>query len=116
MEDMTVTKALFWLETQALTNACILRLYAMNMLRKIKAGWRRREWLVSLRRSHLVRIYLIFLPGHAEVRGSDRADRIAGTSIISTGPATYHTNVLHALREVGIWELLEKVSKTLWKD
>jgi ribonuclease HI len=52
MEVMAVTKALSWLGTQAFTNACVVSDF-MSMLRNIEAGWRRREWLVSLRRSNL---------------------------------------------------------------
>jgi hypothetical protein len=47
------------------------------MLRKIEVGWRRQEWLVSLRRSNLVNTSFIFVPGHAGVRGNERADRLA---------------------------------------
>jgi ribonuclease HI len=42
MEVMAVTKASSWLEIQAFTNACVLS-DSMSMLRKIEAGWRRRE-------------------------------------------------------------------------
>jgi hypothetical protein len=44
MGDMVLTKALSWQDSQAFTNAYILSDY-MSMLRKIEAGWGRREWL-----------------------------------------------------------------------
>jgi hypothetical protein len=54
----------------------------MNMLRKIEVGWRRREWLESLRLS-------------------DSEETLSGTAVISYGPALNLADVLHAFREVG---------------
>jgi ribonuclease HI len=71
----------------------------MSKLRKIEAGWRRQEWLESLRRSNLVCVFIIFVPGHAGIRENERPDRLAGTNVISDGRAMDH--VLHALREAG---------------
>jgi hypothetical protein len=71
------------------------------MLRKIEVDWRRREWLVSPRRSNLVSTRFIFVPGHAGVRGNERADRLAGKAVISDGRAMDHDDVLHALRGAG---------------
>jgi ribonuclease HI len=55
--------------------------------------------LESLRQSKLVSISLIFVPDHAGVRGNERADRLAGTAVISDGRAMDHAEVLYALRE-----------------
>jgi hypothetical protein len=49
----------------------------------------------------LVSTSFIFVPGHAGVRGIERADRFAGTGVISYGRAMDHADVLHALREAG---------------
>jgi hypothetical protein len=71
------------------------------MLRKIEAGWRHQEWLVSLRLPNLVSICVIFVPGHTGVRGNERAHRLAGTAVISNGRSMDHANVLHAIHEAG---------------
>jgi hypothetical protein len=68
----------------------------MSMLRKIEAGWRRREWLRSLRQSNLVCIF-----ANLCIPGDERADRIAVTAVISDGRAIDHADVLNALREAG---------------
>jgi hypothetical protein len=57
--------------------------------------------LVSLKRSNLVSTSFIFVPDHAEVRGNERADRLAGTAIISDGRAMDHADVLHSSCEAG---------------
>jgi ribonuclease HI len=96
IEVMAVTKVLTWLATQTFTNVCILS-DSMSMLRKIEAGWRRLEWWKSLRLSNLFCIFVIFIPGHAGVRGNERADRLAGTAVISDVRAMDHADGLHAL-------------------
>jgi ribonuclease HI len=55
------------------------------------------------------------LPGHAGVRGNERADRLAGTAVISDGCAMDRADVLHALREAGSVEdsLGDKESSTM---
>jgi hypothetical protein len=60
----------------------------------------------SLRRSNLVCIFVIFVPGHARVRGNERSDRLAGTVVICNGRAMDHTNVLYALHEARRFEYL----------
>jgi ribonuclease HI len=110
MEVMAVTKALYWLDTQAFTNASVLN-DPMSMIRNVEAGCRRREWLTLLRRSNLVSTSFIFVQGHAGVRGNERADRLAGTAAISDG-----REMVHALRETGRVEDLEIMSRALLKD
>jgi ribonuclease HI len=43
----------------------------------------------------------MLLKGHAGVRENERADRLAGTGVISDGRAMDHADVLHALRAAG---------------
>jgi hypothetical protein len=38
------------------------------------------------------------VPGHAGVRGDERADRLVGTAVISDGRALDQPDVFHALR------------------
>jgi ribonuclease HI len=100
MEVMAVSKAIAWLETQTFSHACFLS-DSMSMLRKIEMGWARKQWLVSLRRSGLSRISFIFVPGHAGVKGNERADRLAGSATVGNGRAMDQADILHALREAG---------------
>jgi hypothetical protein len=44
---------------------------------------------------------LILFYTHAGVRGNKRADRLAGTAVISDGRAMDHADVSHALRKAG---------------
>jgi hypothetical protein len=55
--------------------------------------------LDSLRRSNLICIFVIFVPGHTGVRKNERANRLAGTAVIYYGSAMNHSDVLHALCE-----------------
>jgi hypothetical protein len=43
----------------------------------------------------------LLVPGHAEVKGNERANRLAGTAVISDGRVIDHADVLHALRKAG---------------
>jgi hypothetical protein len=63
----------------------------------------------------LVSICAIFVPGHVGVRGNERADRLAGTAVISDSRAMDHADMLHALREAGRVEdsLGDKESNTM---
>ena len=100
MEVRAVTEAIAWLETQCFTQACFLS-DSMSMIRKIEKGWARRQWLVSLARSTLAKIIFIFVPGHAGVRGNERADRLAAEAVVGNGQAMDRADVMSALREVG---------------
>jgi ribonuclease HI len=98
MEVMAVTKAMAWLETQTFTDVCFLS-DSMSMLRKIENGWFRRQWLESLARSKLTKICFIFVPGHAGVRGNERADFLAGGAAMESGRSMDRSDILHAIRE-----------------
>ena len=95
---MAVTKAMDWLETQTFTDVCFLS-DSMSMLRKIENGWFRRQWLESLARSKLTKICFIFVPGHAGVRGNERADFLAGGAAMESGRSMDRSDILHAIRE-----------------
>ena len=100
VEVMAVTKAMAWLETQAFTGVCFLS-DSMSMLRKIEKGRFRRHWLASLERSQLAQISFIFVPGHAGVRGNERADWLAGTAAVACGHAMDRADIINALRDAG---------------
>ena len=100
MEIMAVTKAMIWLESQTFIHACFLS-DSMSMLRKIETGWARRHWIESLGRSKLTKISFIFVPGHAGVRGNERADRLAGMAAVQSGRAMDQADIINSLRERG---------------
>jgi hypothetical protein len=62
-----------------------------------------------------VSICVIFVPGHAGVTGNERADRLAGTAVISDGREMDNADVFHALREAARVEdsLGDKESSTM---
>jgi hypothetical protein len=64
------------------------------------AGGVENDWNL-IKRLNLVCICVIFVLGHAGVRGNELADRFHGTAVISDGRAMDHADVLHALREAG---------------
>jgi ribonuclease HI len=86
MEIMSVTRAMVWLETQTFHHVCFLS-DSMSMLRKIKTGCIRQEWLEAIERSSLKAVCFIFVPGHASVKGNERADRLADMAVEQGGTA-----------------------------
>jgi ribonuclease HI len=53
----------------------------MSMLRKIKTGCIRREWLEAIGILSQTAVCLIFVHGHAGVKGNERADRLADMAV-----------------------------------
>jgi ribonuclease HI len=80
MEIMAVTRTIEWLETQTFHHVCFLS-DAMSMLRKIKTGFIRREWLETIERSNLTAVCFIFVPGHAGGKGNERTDRLEDMAV-----------------------------------
>jgi ribonuclease HI len=54
----------------------------MSMLKKIEQDWIRKKCLLSLTSSTLKSVSLIFVLGHAGVKGNERADMLAGGAIV----------------------------------
>ena len=100
MEVMAVTKAFIWLESQNYTGVCILS-DSMSMIRKLEAGTVRRQWLHSIEKSKIGRATFVYVPGHAGVRGNERADMLAGTAIVEEGQPMDKVDIINAIMEVG---------------
>ena len=101
MEVEAVTHALYWLATKEIshkTKAVILT-DSMNLLQKVKAGMIRSEWLDPLKRIRLKEITWMYCPGHAGVKGNERADRLAGSATIQEGLLLGKSEVLRQLRQ-----------------
>ena len=102
MEVEAVTRALHWLATKEVshkTRAVILT-DSMNLLQKVKAGMIRSEWLDPLQRIRLNKVTWMYCPGHAGVKGNERADRLAGTATIEEGLLLGKSEVLRQLRKI----------------
>jgi hypothetical protein len=57
--------------------------------------------LSSLTSSNLKTVTFIFVPGHAGVKGNERADRLASEASVQVGAVMNRFNILNALREIG---------------
>ena len=82
MEVEAVTAALNWLSTQTVAHVLIAT-DSQSMLRMIEKHSLRSEWVRTLESSDIERITWIYCPGHAGVRGNERADWLAGIATIS---------------------------------
>ena len=76
METEAVTAAFTWLVTQPPTDSVIL---SDSMLRKIEKCMIRTEWVTLLNNAQS--ITWSYCPGHAGVRGNERADVLAGKAL-----------------------------------
>ena len=55
---------------------------SMSTLEKIKTGHLYADWFTCVSNSQLRRLQWIFCPGHAGVKGNERADKLAGSANI----------------------------------
>ena len=69
------------------------------MLRKIESGMMRPEWLEYIRDSRLKKIVWVYTPGHAGVKGNERADYLAGSAALGVPCVMGEKEVLIALQE-----------------
>ena len=81
MEVKAITEALEWLSRSGEQSATFLT-DSKSTLDKIEGGRLYADWLVSIENSDLRRLQWIFCPGHAGVRGNERADELAGTAVV----------------------------------
>ena len=101
MEVEAVTHALQWLEThtcQTATYAMILT-DSMNLIEKIKAGWGSPDWHKAMANLDIQKLLWVYCPGHAGVKGNERADRLAGNATTTTGLCLGRSEVLRAVRQ-----------------
>ena len=100
MEVKTVTHALRWIASKAdshTTPATILT-DSMSLLQKVKRGMGSPDCNVSMVDIHLLRLLWVYCPGHAGVKGNDRADRLAGKATLTSGLLLGRSEVLRSLR------------------
>ena len=77
MEIEAITQALKWVTTTRQAHVIFVT-DSQSTLRKIESGNLRAEWTELLKRTTLKKITWIFTPGHAGVKGNERADLLAG--------------------------------------
>lgn len=73
---MAVTKVIVWLDILS---------DSAGMLSKIHTGRVRRQCMEFVRRSRLQSVTFIFVLGHSEIKGNERADSIASKAIVLDG-------------------------------
>ena len=60
----------------------------MSLLQKVKSGMGSPNWSVLMVDIHLQKLLWAYCPGHAGVKGNDRADRLAGKATFTSGLLT----------------------------
>ena len=57
-----------------------------------------RDWNVSMFHIHLRKLLWLYCPGHAGVKGNDRADRLAGNATLTSGLLLERSDVMRSLK------------------
>ena len=76
----------------------ILLTDSMSLLQKVKSGMGSPDWNVSMVDIHLRKLLWVYCPGHAGVKGNDRAERLAGKATLTRGLLQGRSEVLRILR------------------
>ena len=69
-----------------------------SLLQKVKSGMGSPDWNVSMVDIHLRKLLWVYCPGHAGMKGSDRADKLAGKVTIRNGLRLGRSEVLKSMR------------------
>ena len=95
-----VTHALLWIASRgdSRTTHAIILTDSMNLLQKVKSGMGSPDWNVSMVDIHLQKRLWVYCPGHAGVKGNDRADRLVGKATIASSLLLGRSEVLRSLR------------------
>ena len=56
------------------------------------------DWNVAMVDTHLRKLLWVYCPGHAGVKGNDRADRLAGKAVLTSGLLQGRSELLRSLR------------------
>ncbi|RUS87822.1 hypothetical protein EGW08_004421 [Elysia chlorotica] len=101
MEIEAITKALEWIKlTRPTTTHAVFLTDSQSALKKIECGFMRMEWMTAvIRPTAISSITWIFCPGHAGVKGNERADKLAGKATVNGTLRLDKQEVLKALSE-----------------
>ena len=83
------------------TTHAIILTDSMSLLQKVKSGMESPDWNASVVDIHLRKLLWVYCPGHAGVKGNNRADRLAGKAALTSGLLLGRSEVLsfrHYLR------------------
>ncbi|XP_076448042.1 cadherin-23-like isoform X2 [Babylonia areolata] len=101
MEVEAATHALQWLSsihTPGNQHAMILT-DSMNLIQKIENGMGNPEWHKAMRNFHIKKLTWSYCPGHAGVKGNERADRLAGNATPTSGLHLGKSEILRKIKE-----------------
>ena len=81
-----------------MTTHAIILTDSVSLLQKVKSGIESADWNVSMVDIHLRKLPWVYCPGHAGVKGNDRADRLAGKATLTSGLLLRRSEMLRSLR------------------
>ena len=70
----------------------------LSLLQKVKSGMGSPDRNVSIADIHLQKLLWVYCPGHAGVKGNNRADRLAGKTTLTSGLLLGRSEVLRSFR------------------
>ena len=87
MEVEAFSHSLRWIASrgESRTTHVIILTGSMDLLQKVKSKMGRLDWNVSMVDIHLRKLLWVYCPGHAGVKGNDRADRLSGKANLIRG-------------------------------
>ena len=93
-----VTHALRWIASRgdSQTTHAIILTDSVSLLQK--SGMGSPDWNASMANIHLRKLLWVYCPGHAGVKGNDRADRLAGKATLTSGLLLGKSEMLRSLR------------------
>ena len=81
-----------------MTTHAIILTDSVSLLQKVKSGMGSLDWNMSMVDIHLRKLLWVYCPGHAGMKGNDRADRLAGKAALTSGSLLGRSEVLRSLR------------------
>ena len=99
MEVKAITQALRWLSTSIYKRAVVVT-DSMSTLTKIQKGFLYSDWITTIKDSQIEKVSWIFCPGHASVKGNERADQLAGEALVQGSMTLDPPTVLNLVKEM----------------
>ena len=112
MEVKAITEALRYLKEEKYTRAVIVT-DSMSTLQKVQKENLYADWVSTISDSCLERLTWVFSPGHAGVKGNERADCLAGDAVIDNNLTLDPATVVQCVTQQLIDSRPESTSYTL---